>query len=38
MMVIHGDKLRWLFWLRWKLFLRGFTYDTGFVTGEATQE
>lgn len=26
-MVIHGDKLRWLFWLRWKLFLRGFSRD-----------
>ncbi len=26
-MVIHGDKLRWLFWLRWKLFLRGFARD-----------
>ncbi len=28
-MVIHRDKLRWLFWLRWKLFLRGFTRDRG---------
>lgn len=27
MMIIHRDKLRWLFWLRWKLFLRGFTRD-----------
>src|SRR5438270_4380745 len=27
MMVIHRDKLRWLFWLRWKLFQRGFTRD-----------
>ncbi len=26
-MVIHRDKLRWLFWLRWKLFLRGFSRD-----------
>lgn len=26
-MVIHGDKLRWLFWLRWKLFVRGFTRE-----------
>ena len=26
-MVIHSDKLRWLFWLRWKLFLRGFARD-----------
>jgi ABC-2 type transport system permease protein len=25
--VIHSDKLRWLFWLRWKLFLRGFARD-----------
>ncbi|GLV57363.1 hypothetical protein KDH_41990 [Dictyobacter sp. S3.2.2.5] len=24
-MLIHGDKLRWLFWLRWKMFTRGFT-------------
>jgi hypothetical protein len=23
--LIHGDKLRWLLWLRWKLFLRAFT-------------
>jgi ABC-2 type transport system permease protein len=27
MMVIHGEKLRWLFWLRWKLFLRSFSRD-----------
>jgi len=27
MMVIHRDKLRWLFWLRWKLFQRSFTRD-----------
>src|ERR1051326_3500621 len=27
MMVIHWDKLRWLLWLRWKLFQRGFTRD-----------
>lgn len=27
MMVIHRDKLRWLFWLRWKLFLRSFARD-----------
>src|ERR1700730_14027213 len=27
MMVIHRDKLRCLFWLRWKLFQRGFTRD-----------
>ena len=24
-MVVHGDKLRWLFWLRWKMFTRSFT-------------
>ncbi len=24
-MVIHNEKLRWLFWLRWKTFLRSFT-------------
>ncbi len=23
-MVVHSDKLRWLFWLRWKVFTRGF--------------
>ncbi|HLH60664.1 MAG TPA: hypothetical protein VKV20_03195 [Ktedonobacteraceae bacterium] len=23
-MVVHADKLRWLFWLRWKVFTRGF--------------
>ncbi len=23
-MNIHADKLRWLFWLRWKMFTRGF--------------
>ncbi|MBA2680420.1 MAG: hypothetical protein H0U76_18725 [Ktedonobacteraceae bacterium] len=24
-MVVHTDKLRWLFWLRWKMFTRSFT-------------
>src|SRR5579883_2147871 len=24
-MLIHGDKVRWLFWLRWKMFLRSYT-------------
>ncbi|GAC1501518.1 MAG: hypothetical protein NVS2B12_09890 [Ktedonobacteraceae bacterium] len=24
-MLIHGDKLRWLFWLRYKMFVRSFT-------------
>lgn len=28
-MVIHRDKIRWLFWLRWKLFLRSFSRDRG---------
>ncbi len=23
-MIVHADKLRWLFWLRWKIFTRGF--------------
>ena len=27
MIAIHRDKLRWLFWLRWKLFSRSFTRD-----------
>jgi len=27
--IIHGDKLRWLFWLRWKMFLRAFTRGSG---------
>lgn len=26
-MVVHADKLRWLFWLRWRLFSRSFTRD-----------
>jgi len=26
---IHTDKLRWLFWLRWKLLLRGFSRGGG---------
>lgn len=30
-MLIHSDKLRWLFWLRWKTFLRGFTRSSGRV-------
>lgn len=30
-MSIHGDKLRWLFWLRWKMFLRAFTRGSGRV-------
>lgn len=31
-MVIHADKLRWLFWLRWKMFVRSFTRSTGRVS------
>jgi ABC-2 type transport system permease protein len=30
--IVHTDKLRWLFWLRWKMFLRGFTRASGRVT------
>ena len=26
-MVVHSEKLRWLFWLRWRLFSRSFTRD-----------
>ncbi len=26
---LHLDKLHWLFWLRWKMFLRGFTRASG---------
>jgi ABC-2 type transport system permease protein len=29
--IIHSDKLRWLFWLRWKIFLRAFTRGSGRV-------
>jgi ABC-2 type transport system permease protein len=32
-MVLHADKLRWLFWLRWKMLLRSFTRDRGRVIG-----
>src|SRR5579859_7861309 len=31
-MVVHKDKLRWLFWLRWKLLLRGYTRGSGRVS------
>src|SRR5450755_427769 len=40
MMSMHSDKLRWLFWLRWKLFLRGFTRASGrisYIIGTAFQ-
>src|SRR5947209_19791426 len=33
MFAIHRDKLRWLFWLRWKLLLRGFTRDRARIIG-----
>jgi hypothetical protein len=32
-MVIHADKLRWLFWLRWKMFIRSLVRDKGRVVG-----
>ncbi len=28
-MVVHSDKLRWLFWLRWKSFIRNYTRSSG---------
>ncbi len=31
-MVIHADKLRWLLWLRWKMFIRNFTRSSGRVS------
>src|SRR6266700_1755827 len=31
-MVIHADKVRWLFWLRWKTLLRSFTRSSGRVS------
>ncbi|GAC1643632.1 MAG: hypothetical protein NVS4B12_08080 [Ktedonobacteraceae bacterium] len=30
-MVVHADKLRWLFWLRWKTFIRNYTRSSGRV-------
>src|SRR6266567_791839 len=32
-MLIHTEKLRWLFWLRWKLLLRGFARDRWRIVG-----
>ncbi|MBV9708301.1 MAG: hypothetical protein JO125_12930 [Chloroflexi bacterium] len=32
-MAIHADKLRWLFWLRWKMFTRSLVRDKGRVVG-----
>ncbi|QBD79286.1 hypothetical protein EPA93_26185 [Ktedonosporobacter rubrisoli] len=31
-MIIHTEKLRWLFWLRWKMFARGFTRRPGRIS------
>ena len=31
-MLIHTEKLRWLFWLRWKMVIRGFTRSSGRVS------
>lgn len=31
-MSMHADKLRWLFWLRWKTFIRSFTRGSGRVS------
>lgn len=28
-MVVHGEKLRWLFWVRWKTFARNYTTGAG---------
>ncbi len=30
-MVIHQNKVRWLFWLRWKILARNFTRSTGTI-------
>jgi ABC-2 type transport system permease protein len=32
-MVIHADKLHWLFWLRWKTLTRGFTRNPASIVG-----
>ena len=32
-MVIHTDKLRWLFWLRWKTLLRGYSRNPLSIVG-----
>jgi ABC-2 type transport system permease protein len=31
-MIIHTDKVRWLFWLRWKTLIRSFTRSSGRVS------
>ena len=28
-MIVHSDKIRWLFWLRWKSFIRNYTRSSG---------
>src|SRR5258708_1230126 len=32
-MAIHADKLRWLFWLRWKTLTRGFSRRPASLVG-----
>ncbi|HYX49215.1 MAG TPA: hypothetical protein VE843_05705, partial [Ktedonobacteraceae bacterium] len=32
-MAIHADKLRWLFWLRWKTLLRGYSHRPLSIVG-----
>ncbi len=32
-MIIHTDKLRWLFWLRWKTLMRGYTRNPLSIIG-----
>ena len=32
-MIVHADKLRWLFWLRWKVFTRGFVRSVWSAVG-----
>ena len=32
-MVVHSDKLRWLFWLRWKMLTRGFVRNKSSLVG-----
>ncbi|HEU0000826.1 MAG TPA: hypothetical protein VFQ36_08010 [Ktedonobacteraceae bacterium] len=32
-MIVHGDKLRWLFWLRWRILTRGFRRNRGSLIG-----
>ncbi len=31
-MIVHSDKLRWLFWLRWKSFIRNYTRSSGRIS------